>query len=441
MTRLNLAAVLLGLSLCAPGIALAQVQGNGTQDKNSTQAEASATDSNFARDRNVSVFQRPRPDYEAPGIPAGGFTFYPRIVTDVVRDDNIYAGENTQVADWIFRVKPEAALQSNWSRHALALFAHAIFNRYASNTTEDTTDYGVGGSGRVDIERGSNLTTGGSFDRLTEPRTAPTSPGAATKPIRYDLWQANAGLVKEFNRLRLTGRVNYFNYNYDNGTTAGGAVLLQNDRDRQMWTENGRAEYAVSPDTSLYVSATLNQRNYRLQPPVSAFNRDSTGYDVAVGANFDLTHLVRGEIQVGYLDQSYKDPHFAGDIKGLGFKAAVDWFPTELTTVNLTASRSVEEAVGVAASGYLSTNVGAKIDHELMRNVLISANGSYGNDDYRGADRTDKRAGAGVAATYLVNRNVGLRLAYDYLKLDSSGTAKNPSFSDNKVTGSLTFQF
>ena len=434
MTRLNWTAVLVGLALCAPAAALAQ-------EKSSTGAEVTTTDSNFARDRNVSVLQRPRPDYEAPGIPAGGFNFYPRVVTDVVRDDNIYAGQNTQVADWIFRVKPEAALQSNWSRHALAIFAHAIFNRYATYSTEDTTDYGVGGSARIDIVRGSNMFGGASFDRLTEPRSAPTSPGAATRPIRYDLWQGNFGAVHEFNRMRVSGRVNYFNYNYDNAVNNAGGVLLQDDRDRQMWTENGRAEYAVSPDTSVYVSATFNQRNYRLMPPASAFQRDSHGYDVAVGANFDITNVIRGEIQVGYLDQAYKDPRFSADINGIGFKAGVDWFVTQLTTVNFSASRSVEEAVGVAASGYLSTNVGVKVDHELLRNVLLSAYGNYGHDAYKAADRTDKRGGAGVAATYLVNRNVGLRLGYDWLKLDSTGVARNPSYNDNRVTGSLTFQF
>ncbi|MCK5908823.1 MAG: outer membrane beta-barrel protein, partial [Caulobacter sp.] len=47
--------------------------------------------SNFKRDKNVSVRQRPRPDYEAAGQKAGGFTLYPRVTADVERNDNIYA--------------------------------------------------------------------------------------------------------------------------------------------------------------------------------------------------------------------------------------------------------------------------------------------------------------------------------------------------------------
>jgi len=66
-----------------------------------------------------------------------------------------------------------------------------------------------------------------------------------------------------------------------------------------------------------------------------------------------------------------------------------------LTTVNLSASRSVQEPVDITASGYLSSNVGIRVDHELFRNILLSARAGYGQDLYKGASRTDNRANAG----------------------------------------------
>jgi hypothetical protein len=38
--------------------------------------------SNFKRDKNTSVRQRPRPDYEAIGVKTGGFTLYPRVTVE-----------------------------------------------------------------------------------------------------------------------------------------------------------------------------------------------------------------------------------------------------------------------------------------------------------------------------------------------------------------------
>ena len=398
---------------------------------------------NFDRTRSTGVLERPRPDYEALGVHAGGFLVYPRLTVDAVYDDNIFSSRLAAVGDTIFRIGPELAIKSNWSRHEVDLIAHAKINQYLDHSRENTTDYGVGGLGRLDVVRGTNLTGGVSYDRNTEPRTDPTAPTAALQPVRYDLSQFNIGGSREINRLRLQAGVNFADYNYDNVASTAGTIINQKFRDRAMWTENARADYAVSPDTALYVTGGVNQRDYRFTTlPAAPNNRSSTGYEADVGANFDLTNLVRGEVQVGYLQQSYKGPA-APNIGGVAFMAGVDWFPTPLTTVRLSGSRTVEEATVIGASGFIASRINLRVDHELLRNVILNANVGYENDGYHGVTRTDNLVTGGVAGTYLLNRNIGLRLAYDHLSLDSSGTiaARVPSYQDNKVTGSLTLQF
>jgi hypothetical protein len=406
-----------------------------------TESENVSAPSEFARDRNISVRERPRPDYEAEGVHAGSFFLYPRLTFDVTYDDNIFASPSGfRQSDTIFQTSPELAIKSDWSRHSLSFLAHANFNDYLSHTTEDTVNYGVAAAGRLDVIGRSYLFGGASYDRSTEARTDPSSPQAAARPIQYDLGMANFGGLYELNRVRLQGEVTYSDYRYQNNTTTSGAFLRQDDRDRAVWTENARAEYALSPATSIFVTATTNQRIYRLQPPVAQFDRDSSGYEIDVGSSFDLTHLMRGEIDVGYLSQSYSQPGFQ-TISGLSYKVLVDWFPTQLTTVDLSASRTVQEPVDITASGFLSSNVGIRVDHELFRNILLSAKAGYGQDLYKGASRTDNRANAGVSVTYLLNRRVGLRLSYDYLQLNSSGTARINNYNDNRILGGVTLQF
>lgn len=402
-------------------------------------AQAQDLGSNFKRDKNVSVRQRPRPDYEATGQKAGGFTVYPRVTVDLEHNDNIYAVATGKTDDNIWRVKPEVAVRSDWSRHALGFFAGGNIIRYADKGTEDAEEYTLSANGRIDIARGSNITGSVQTQHLVEPRTAPTSPVAAAEPVEYDLNQGSVSLTKEFNRLRLVGRLEDKDYNYDDvRNIAGTGVVDQDFRDRNEFTYGGKAEYAVSPDTALYVTATGNKRDY--DSKAVATNRTSDGYVLGVGANFDVSELVRGDLQVGYMKQSYDNAAFK-DISGFSAAGRVEWFPTQLTTIGLNGSRSIEESTATGSQGYISNNIGASIDHELLRNVLLSAAYSHGKDNYKGVDRDDKRDNFSTTATYLLNRRVGLFLTYNYLKQDSSGAAKGASFKDNKLIASVALQF
>lgn len=430
MRILTCSAAVACIAFAAPQFALAQSQGQA--------AQGADLGSNFSRDKNVSVRQRPRPDYEATGQKAGGFTLYPRVTVDLEHNDNIYAVATGKTDDNIWRVKPELAVRSDWSRHALGFFAGANVIRYTDNDTENTEEYTVSANGRLDIERGSNITASTQYQRLTEPRTAitaGTTAGATPKPVQYDLITSSLVAVKEFNRLRLTGRLDDKDFNYKD---QGVPTFNQNTRDRNELYYGAKAEYAVSPDTAVYVSATGNKRDYDLSTPTT--DRTSDGYVVGAGANFDVSELVRGDILLGYMKQSYDNPLFK-DISGFSAAGRLEWFPTQLTTVGINGSRSIEESVAPGSQGYISNNIGASIDHELLRNVLLSAAYTHGKDDYKGVDRNDKRDNFSTTATYLLNRRVGLFLTYNYLKQDSSGAAKAASFKDNKLIASVALQF
>lgn len=392
--------------------------------------------SNFKRDKNVTVRERPRPDYEAVGLKTGGFTLYPRVTIGVEHNDNIYATRNNEQTDEIWRVKPELAARSNWSRHALGAFASASINRYADFGTEDTEEYTVAVNGRLDIVRGSNISGSLQYQALTEPRTSPQSPVGSIKPIEYDLITSKLTGVKEFNRIRLTGNLSDMDYDFNDGLTTSGAVVEQDTRDRNEFYYGGKLEYAVSPDTALFLALLGNNKDYDL----AIAGRDSDGYVATVGANFELTDVVRGNLAVGYMKQTYDNPLY-GKIDGLSAEGKVEWFPTALTTVTATGGRTIEESVAGGSPGYISNNIGLNIDHELLRNVLLSANASYGKDEYEKIDRDDKRTGAGASVAYLLNRRVGVFLTYTYLEQKSSGAARGTTFTDNKLAASVALQF
>lgn len=411
-------------------------------------AVAQDVGSNFKRDKNTSVRQRPRPDYDAAGIRSGGFTLYPRFTAEAVNDDNIYAVAAGEQSDTVWKLKPEVAARSNWSRNALGAFASAGFNRYSDFDTENSEEYTLGVNGRLDVERGAYITASAQWQSLTEPRTAITAgtpAGATAKPVEYTLGTQSLTAVKEFNRLRLTGKLDAKKFDYDNQ----GGTFDQNTRDRDEFAYGGKAEYSVSPDTALFVSVVASNKSYDVDTlaraaapgrPAIAANRarDSEGYVATVGANFDLSQAVRGEVEAGYMEQKYDN---YSDVDGFSAKGRVEWFPTELTTLNVAVSRSIEDSVALNSAGYIANSTSLGIDHELLRNVLLSASATFGKDKYAIIDRDDKRTSFNASGTYLLNRNVGLFLTYTYLKQDSSGAAKASSFKDNKLAASIALQF
>lgn len=397
----------------------------------------------FARDRNVSVTQRPHEGYEARGLRMGSFLAYPKLSVTAEHNDNIYATKTNELDDTIWRVSPEIGVNSDWSRHALNAYARAIFNRYMDFDGENTDDYGAGVSGRLDVLRFTNVTGSLDWAKLTEPRTSPDSPGTAAEPTQYRLTSVRLEGQHSVNRLRFGGKYAFQRFDYDSPPRIGGGRVDQTYRDREVNMWSGRVDYAVSPDTALFFELIANQRNYDTPGTPGAtgnVDRDSDGYQGLAGANFELGALARGEVAVGYLKQSFDDARLR-DIKGLGARAQVEWFPTQLTTVTFNGSRTVEDSATPGTGAYLSSNIGAQVDHELMRNVILTARAGYGEDEYKIIGRRDERQSAGVSATYLLNRSIGLTASYSYDRRDTVKGSGGSDFKQNKIAATVTAQF
>lgn len=401
----------------------------------------SGADANiFRRDRAETVRERPRPDYEALGLPAGAFTLYPKVQIDTEFNDNVLAADGFKQDDVLVRVSPEVNLRSNWSRAALDMFARAAVVRYNEVSSEDATDWRAGAVGRVDVSSRATVNGGADYGRATEPRTSSNTAVLAAEPIRYDLGQAYVGGAFTANRLKLSGRGDFRTYDYEDGFTDAGVVIDQDNRDRDFYAVTGRADYAISPATAIFAQLSGNERDYTADGPSPVPARDSSGYQALAGANFELGALVRGEIAGGYISQEFDDPAYQA-IDGFGGRAEIVWLPTQLTTVMATGSRTIEDAGVIGAGGYVSSAAGLQIDHELLRNVILTGTLNFSRDAFEGIDRDDDRLSVGLSGTYLINRRLGVTVGYSRLDLSSDGADAGVEYAVNRLTLSLVTQF
>ena len=387
----------------------------------------------FSRGRDTPVADRTPKGYEAVSVHAGAFDVAPKLDTSLESNDNIYYSPKNKVSDLIWTVAPSLVASSGWRRHALVLKVGAVSNNYSSKSKENTTSYDLGVGGRIDVHGDSNLFGGFDLSKNYEPRFNPDTPKVVAKPIRYDATVGNLGFVAVANRLRFTGRVDYQKLNYfDARSNVGNLVIDQDFRDYAVTTPSGRAEYAVSPDTSVYLALSSNVRAYTL-----AKSRGSHGTDVSIGTSFDITKLIQGEVQVGTLHQKYKN---GKTTNGTSANVRVQYFPTLLTTVTVTGSRSVQETPDATSSGYLAGAAALSVDHEVTRTLVASASINHFNNNYVGSTRRDNGNGVTVGTRYFVNHNVVLKAGLTHSEFKSTGSTIG-SYKDNALKVSIGLQY
>ena len=398
------------------------------------------TQSDFARDRNVGVLERPRPDYDALGLRTGGFLIYPKLDLSETYESNVFATETGARSDFITSLEPSVTAQSQWSRHELNFMADADLFEYARFNDESEASYLVGSSGRFDIVRGSYLTAKVDYSHLIDPRSDASTPQDAEKPITYDQVHVDVGAVREVNRLRFSGNVIFYNYDFNDDKTTTGDPIDEHYRNENLVQEIGRADYALSPALAVFVAVQHNDRLYTNPPLPGDVNRDSSGNEGDVGVDFELTQLVRAQVQVGYLDQSYQDQRI-GDTSGFGTRGNVEYYPTQLLTLKANVSRTVADTGVIGAASAFQTQGGGEFDYELLRNLIITGRAEYSSYDYQGIDRTDDYWEAHLGANYLFSRRFGFRVTYTYLDRTSSGASRGTGFTDNQLLFGLVAQY
>ena len=365
--------------------------------------------------RGASILDRPKPELDPLGVRAGSFLIFPKVEVGTTYDDNVFATENNKEGDFLFQVLPTVTVQSDFSRHALRFSAGADLGRYADNTSENYIDYFFTGGGRFDVTGDSFLIGDVSYRKLHEDRGDPDSPTAASEPIEFARTNAELAYQQRFNRV--TGRIGVGaeNEDYDDVSSITGTTLDQDDRDKWAYSATGQVGYDLYPGYQPFVRVTYTRTEY----DEGTVKPDSDTYEAVVGTTLDLTNLLTGEIFVGYLSRSYDESQFS-NFTGLAYGLQLDYAVTQLTSISGNITRGVEEGFGAVPSPRDRTTFQVGVDHELLRNVVLSALAQYQMDDYQNTTQEEDFYLLQAGATYNINRNFYLRGTYSYSTRDSN---------------------
>lgn len=379
--------------------------------------------------RGVTITSRPRPEYDPPGIRYGGMVVRPTLQVDGMYDDNILASAVQKEFDWIALTTAGAEVASDWSRHEIRLSGQVDDRRYARFDSQDSTAWRLNAQGRYDISRFQAVDARLSAARIYIPRDD-SEDIASVQPVAVDERLASLGYAVRENRLgvRLAGLYQSLRFLPAEVVSSTGAVVpaSQAYRNRDMWLGSVGLSYVIAPLRSAVLIARLNQRDYVDQAanagtPGGPYNRSSSGYEVLAGLDSDYNGIFSFRLLVGWMEQFYQDDRLPSPSVPT-FDVALVWNPTTLTTVRALANRMVTESIRTDTSSIVRTNIGASVDHELLRNVLLNGALGYKIEAYQGSGQTNRTIVGQVGATWMLNRNLRLGASYTYQNGDGNQT-------------------
>lgn len=369
--------------------------------------------------RGQGVAQRQYDAYTARGVRLGTFVLRPSLTVTETYDSNVYASDTGEVSDFVTEINPNVILESDWANHSLRLEADLDQSLHASEDSEDATDWSVGVSGRLDVLAHTQLRAGVFYGSLTEDRGEPEDIGAAAEPTDYSQFGVSAGITQRFNRMIFDVDADYTDLDFDDTPLIGGGFDENDDRDRTILEIAVEVGYELVADTIIFLRGTYNERDYDLDTPAVAVNRDSDGYEVVAGASFELGSLATGEVFAGYQEQSFDDPSFRS-VSGAAYGAAIDWYVTPLTTVRLSADTAIEDTTSGGDSALESQTLGVGVDHEFLRNLVASLDAAYSEEDFANSARKDEIYEVELGIDYLIDQIFSIGVFAGYEERDSS---------------------
>lgn len=391
--------------------------------------------------RGESVADRARPDLDPLGMRTGGFLWYPELGLEIGYNDNIYATKNNEVDDTIGVIRPKLVVESDWSRHRLAAGADADVGLYADNneieidpvtdlpssTDEDYEDWWAWIDGRLDLGR-SRLSGEVRGGNRHNPRYSVNDRGsrAGLKQTTYDVTKAKAAWLVKPARVFFRIDGDYENRTYDDNVglaDPGNSTMKEridnSDRDRDRVTAGLRVGFDVTPDYDLFFEGRVRDVKYDQKVDNDGFQRSYDGYSLTAGSSMDFSGDTFGEIYVGYFENTYDDPRFVKQ-SGPTYGLNLTWNVTGLTSLKFEGEQRVAPTTIVGSSGIDRSSLGVRVDHELLRNLLLNARLGWLNEDFQDINRDDDVVVFDIGGEYMFNRNFDLGFGYKFRTSDTS---------------------
>jgi hypothetical protein len=366
-------------------------------------------------------------DPEAPVLRVGPVEAHPTLSVAESFTDNVYLSPDGRESDAITTVSPGLLLQMPVRQHLLSLGGKTSIARYASHSSENTTDWTLYGAGDFQLGRRLRFTMGGNYGYMHEGRSE-----SSTSSIEK-LWNSglNASLaytMANVSKVKLEYSRTWLDYRTSDYRSRDEDVVAL------------YLYYRVLPRTAAYVEYEFKNVN---------FTDDSRALDNSVqsayvGAVWELSERSRGNLKVGYLDKNFRHNSHEG-IGDFATSLDVSHYFSDDNYLKCIGARTVDESSTEGSRYSVSTGFGAEFTHRFLDRLSATVSGGYREVHFSNAEegeskrRVDQMIQAGLNVRYTFRRWLECSLAYNWWERDSNVATYDAI--ENTVTLRLTAAF
>lgn len=364
--------------------------------------------------RGVTVLTRPRPELDPLGRRIGSFRLDASLAGAIGYDSNIFGNNANRQGSGFWDTLLAASLTSEWTTHALSITGGLTDRRYFDQSDLSWTDWNVGIAGRYDFSGSANVSAGYQHVRSHLPvSNVDVQQAGIFQQVPYNLDEFRLGATYGANRVTLTAEGNYRIFRYSDVSadafvpgTAQNVTLL----DFNTWAAGLSAAYELAPGRSALLTGRIQDVQYT---DSGNSDRNSFTWAVLAGFRYDFDGVWQAAAAVGYLQRDFNGGQFKS-IQSPLLEAQVFYNPTRITTISLAARRGVNESIRADTASYLFTYVRLGVDHELRRDIILSAAAIYLRSDYNQPSQHADDGVLQIGAQWFLNRSVSIGATYQY---------------------------
>jgi hypothetical protein len=323
-------------------------------------------------------------------------------------DNNIFGGP-AQRGAWEIATQPSVLASTENSIGSAGLYLSADDVHYLGVSTQDRTDGSAFFGGTFNIGR-DKLTLGAGYLSQHEDRTA-LDALPSDRPVAFTVANFRASYEAAFGRFTATPSLEFNQFQFVN-TTIFGQPVSEAARDRSSVQSGVTLRYEwMSGRDLLWVNRLVDTR-YDHPSPGQPSN-DSKAWQTLFGVDYDDDTVWRYRLLGGVEYRQAAAASSASQTTGIA-EAEVTWSPTGMTTLRASAFRGIEDAAQTGLSNYTYTSAQLRADHELLRNVVLSASATIRQATFNQTGGQQLGLGFDTGANWLINRNLRLSLTYDF---------------------------
>jgi hypothetical protein len=361
----------------------------------------------YGTEQGVTVESRTRPEYEPLGIRIDTSTIRPMFGLSAGYDDNIFGGTRPRGA-WEIAAQPSVLVSTDNSIGSTGLYLSANDVHYLGEPSQNRTDGSAFFGGTINLGK-DKLTLGAGYLAQHEDRTA-LDALPSDRPVAFTVANFRASYDAVFGHVTATPAIEVNHWQFDN-TTIFGRPVSEAARDRTSVQSGVTLRYGWMSGRDLIWVNRLVETRYD-HPVIGQPSNNSNAWQSLFGVDYDDDAVWRYRL-LGGVEYRQAAASTASQTTGIA-EAEITWSPTGMTTLRASAFRGVEDAAQAGLSSYTYTTAQLRADHELLRNVVLTASGTVRQATFNQTGGQQLGLGFDAGATWLINRNLRLSLTYDF---------------------------